>query len=286
MLLSRVKFWITQKKSVSEIIGFILLITAIAIGLFGRFVAPYSPDEMFGSPFEASSLAHPFGLDYVGRDVLSRFLCGGQTAIAIALVGTVVGEAIGIATGLISAFRGGWLDSVLGRFTDLILAFPALILSLLLLATFGTSMFLVVVAIVITTAPGAARVTRSAAQEHVKIPYVEAARARGESDLFIMTFEILPNIKSVLFVDIGFRVSSSLVLVSALSFVGLGLQPPAADWGLMIGENRLGLTIQPWPVLAPACAIMFLTIGLNLIIDSRQLSVLKKSITTELGSHV
>lgn len=286
MLLSRVKFWITQKKSVSEIIGFILLITAIAIGLFGRFVAPYSPDEMFGSPFEASSLAHPFGLDYVGRDVLSRFLCGGQTAIAIALVGTVVGEAIGIATGLISAFRGGWLDSVLGRFTDLILAFPALILSLLLLATFGTSMFLVVVAIVITTAPGAARVTRSVAQEHVKIPYVEAARARGESDLFIMTFEILPNIKSVLFVDIGFRVSSSLVLVSALSFVGLGLQPPAADWGLMIGENRLGLTIQPWPVLAPACAIMFLTIGLNLIIDSRQLSVLKKSITTELGSHV
>lgn len=286
MLLSRVKFWITQKKSVSEIIGFILLITAIAIGLFGRFVAPYSPDEMFGSPFETSSLAHPFGLDYVGRDVLSRFLCGGQTAIAIALVGTVVGEAIGIATGLISAFRGGWLDSVLGRFMDLILAFPALILSLLLLATFGTSMFLVVVAIVITTAPGAARVTRSAAQEHVKIPYVEAARARGESDLFIMTFEILPNIKSVLFVDIGFRVSSSLVLVSALSFVGLGLQPPAADWGLMIGENRLGLTIQPWPVLAPACAIMFLTIGLNLIIDSRQLSVLKKSITTELGSHV
>ena len=286
MLLSRVKFWITQKKSVSEIIGFILLITAIAIGLFGRFVAPYSPDEMFGSPFEASSLAHPFGLDYVGRDVLSRFLCGGQTAIAIALVGTVVGEAIGIATGLISAFRGGWLDSVLGRFMDLILAFPALILSLLLLATFGTSMFLVVVAIVITTAPGAARVTRSVAQEHVKIPYVEAARARGESDLFIMTFEILPNIKSVLFVDIGFRVSSSLVLVSALSFVGLGLQPPAADWGLMIGENRLGLTIQPWPVLAPACAIMFLTIGLNLIIDSRQLSVLKKSITTELGSHV
>jgi len=286
MLLSRVKFWIKQEKSVSEIIGFVLLIAAIAIGLFGRFVAPYPPDEMFGSPFEASSSAHIFGLDYVGRDVLSRFLCGGQTSIAIALVGTVVGEAIGIATGLISAFRGGWFDSILGRFTDLILAFPALILSLLLLATFGTSMFLVVVAIVITTAPGAARVTRSAAQEHVKIPYVEAARARGESDLFIMAFEILPNIKSVLLVDIGFRVSSSLVLVSALSFVGLGLQPPAADWGLMIGENRLGLTMQPWPVLVPACAIMFLTIGLNLIIDSRQLSVLKKSIATELSSHV
>ena len=241
---------------------------------------------MFGSPFEASSSAHIFGLDYVGRDVLSRFLCGGQTSIAIALVGTVVGEAIGIATGLISAFRGGWFDSILGRFTDLILAFPALIMSLLLLATFGTSMFLVVVAIVITTSPGAARVTRSAAQEHVNIPYVEAARARGESDSFIMAFEILPNIKSVLLVDIGFRVSSSLVLVSALSFVGLGLQPPAADWGLMIGENRLGLTMQPWPVLVPACAIMFLTIGLNLIIDSRQLSVLKKSIATELSSRV
>ena len=286
MLLSRVKLWIRQEKSVSEIIGFVLLITAIAIGLFGRFVAPYPPDEMFGSPFEASSSAHIFGLDYVGRDVLSRFLCGGQTSIAIALVGTVVGEAIGIATGLISAFRGGWFDSILGRFTDLILAFPALIMSLLLLATFGTSMFLVVVAIVITTAPGAARVTRSAAQEHVKIPYVEAARARGESDSFIMAFEILPNIKSVLLVDIGFRVSSSLVLVSALSFVGLGLQPPAADWGLMIGENRLGLTMQPWPVLVPACAIMFLTIGLNLIIDSRQLSVLKKSIATELSSRV
>ena len=149
----------------------------------------------------------------------------------------------------------------------LALAFPALILSLLLLAAFGTSIGLVVFAIAITTAPGVARIARAATLEVVDLPYVESARARGERATYVMAVEILPSVRSPLLVDFGLRLTTAILLVAALSFVGLGLQPPAADWGLMIGENRIGLNVQPWAVIVPAAAIAALTIGVNLIID-------------------
>ena len=150
---------------------------------------------------------------------------------------------------------------------DLTLAFPGLVLSLLLLAAFGTSLALIVVAIAVTTAPGVARIARATALEIVDLPYVEAARARGEHASYVLAVEIFPGIRAPLLVDFGLRLTAAILLVAALSFVGLGLQPPSADWGLMIGENRIGLTVQPWPVVVPAAAISFLTIGINLIID-------------------
>jgi len=247
--------------------GLGLLAVTVGIGIFGRFLAPYPSDEIFGSPFASPSSDHKLGLDFAGRDVLSRFLGGGHTAIAVALVGTVIGFLVGCSLGLVSAYRRGWVDELIGRATELALAFPALILSLLLLAAFGTSVTLVIIAIAITTAPGVARIARAAALEIVDLPYVEAARARGERAAYVMAVEILPSVRSPLLVDFGLRLTSSILLVAALSFVGLGLQPPAADWGLMIGENRLGLTVQPWPVIVPAAGIAALTIGINLIID-------------------
>ena len=222
---------------------------------------------MFGAPFSAPSSEHWLGLDFAGRDVMSRFLWGGRTAIVVALSGTILGFVLGCCLGLVSAYRRGWVDELIGRSTDLALAFPALILSLLLLAAFGTSIGLVIFAIAITTAPGVARIARAATLEIVDLPYVESARARGERSSYVMAVEILPAVRSPLLVDFGLRLTTAILLVAALSFVGLGLQPPAADWGLMIGENRIGLNTQPWPVIVPAVAIAALTIGVNLIID-------------------
>ena len=248
-------------------VGLVLATIALAIAFFGPFFAPHSPDEIVGAPFAKPSSDHWLGLDFLGRDVLSRFLWGGRTAILIAVVGNTVGFAIGCAIGLFSAFRRGWFDELNGRLTDLALAFPALILALLLLAAFGRSLFLVVVAIIITTIPGVIRIARAAALEVVDLPYVEAAKARGESTLWITAREILPNIRRPLLVDYGLRSTAAILLVAALSFLGLGLKPPAADWGLMIGENRIALTIQPWPVVVPVVAIAFITIGINLVLD-------------------
>jgi peptide/nickel transport system permease protein len=248
-------------------VGLAMLIVVLALGIFGRYLASYPPDEIFGAPFSAPSGDHKLGLDFAGRDVLSRFLFGGQTAIVVALAGTVMGFVLGSVLGLVSAYRRGWVDEVIGRSTDLALAFPALILSLLLLAAFGTSLALVVFAITITTAPGVARIARAATLEVVDLPYVESARARGERATYVLAVEILPGVRSPLLVDFGLRLTTAILLVAALSFVGLGLQPPAADWGLMIGENRIGLNVQPWPVIVPAAAIAALTIGVNLIID-------------------
>lgn len=248
-------------------VGIVMTVVTVTVGLFGHYVAPYPPDEIFGSPFSQPSREHLLGLDFAGRDVFSRFLYGGTTSILVALAGTLVGFAVGCVIGLVSAYRRGWVDEVLGRGTDLTLAFPGLVLSLLLLAAFGTSLALIVVAIAVTTAPGVARIARAAALEIVGLPYVEAARARGERATYVLGAEVFPSIRGPLLVDFGLRLTAAILLVAALSFVGLGLQPPAADWGLMIGENRIALTVMPWPVVVPAAAISFLTIGINLIID-------------------
>ena len=248
-------------------VGVVMLALPLAVALFGPFFAPYAPDAIFGTAFEHPSSQHLLGLDFVGRDVLSRFLWGGRTAIFIALLGSSLGYTVGVAIGLVSAYRRGWLDEVFGRLTDLVLAFPALIFALLLLAAFGSSVGLVVAAIAVTTAPGATRIARAAALEVVDLPYVEAAKARGEPVAFVTAREILPNIRRPLLVDYGLRLTAAILLVAALSFLGLGLKPPAADWGLMIGENRIALTVQPWPVIVPTVAIAFITIGINLLLD-------------------
>lgn len=251
-------------------VGVVMVLIPIAIAIFGPLLAPYPPDAIIGTPFASPSGQHLLGLDFVGRDVLSRFLNGGRTAILVALAGASIGYLLGVAIGVVSAYRRGWLDEIFGRATDLTLAFPALILALLLLAAFGSSIEVVVIAIAITTAPGAVRIARAAALEIVDLPYVEAARARGESLSYISRREILPNIKGSLLADYGLRLTAAILLVSALSFLGLGLKPPAADWGLMIGENRIALTVQPWPVLVPVFAIALITIGVNLILDGQR----------------
>jgi peptide/nickel transport system permease protein len=248
-------------------IGIALAVAFAGLGLIGPLFAPHEPDQILGAPYAPPSGEFPLGLDFLGRDALSRFLWGGRTALLVALAGTALGYALGLAIGMFAAYVKGWVDELTMRATDVALAFPALVVVLLLVAAFGTNLNLVVVAIAVANAPRIARIARAATLEVVDLPYVEAARARGERATYILAREILPNIRAPLLVDVGLRFTWSVLLVSAVSFVGLGLQPPAADWGLMVGENRVGLTLQPWPVLAPVIALGLLTIGVNLAID-------------------
>ncbi len=248
-------------------VGLALIVLVVCIAWGGPIVAPYDPDAIFGRSFAPATAQHILGLDFLGRDVLSRFLNGGRTAVLLAFLGNTAGSAGGIMIGVTAAYYGGWTDQLLSRAIDVALAFPGLVLALLLLAAFGTGQMLIMIAIAVTIAPGVARITRAAALGVVKLPYIEAAQARGDSTLRIAVFEILPNILNLLIVDYGMRMTSAILLVSALGFLGMGLQPPSSDWGLIVGENRLALLIQPWPVLVPVAAISLLTIGINLAID-------------------
>ena len=256
-----------RRFTVTARIGIVLGTVATASAIIGPFFSPYAPDEILGAPYASPSSSHLLGLDFVGRDVLSRFLWGGRTSLALALLGTALGYALGLAIGLFAAYVRGWLDELTMRATDVALAFPALVLVLLLVSAFGSNVRLVVIAIAVANAPRIARIVRAASLEVVDLLYVEAARARGERSVYIVAREILPNIRAPLFVDFGLRFTGSILLVAAVSFLGFGLQPPAADWGVMVGENRIGLTLQPWPVLMPVIALALLTIGINLVID-------------------
>ena len=248
-------------------IALVLLGVVLVVALLGRYWAPYGPTAIVGQAYGAPTGEHLFGLDSAGRDVYSRFLWGGRTAVVLAFIATTAGCAIGVAFGLAATYRRGWADTLLMRTGDVLLAFPQLIFILLLLAAAGVSLVLVVVALAVTHAPRVARITRAAALEIVDLPYVESARARGERGDYVCLRELLPNIASPLLVDFGIRLGYSILVVASLSFLGFGLQPPAADWGLMIAENRAGIAIQPWAVVPVVIALALLTISLNMVID-------------------
>ena len=247
--------------------GMVIATIIVLIGLFGPFFAPYGPADTIGSAYASPSPGHVFGLDYLGRDVLSRFLWGGRTALTMALLATLLGYAIGLAVGLGAAYSRGPLGGWLMRASDVLLAFPGMIFVLLLVSIYGSSITLVIVAVALANAPRIARIVRAAALEVVDLPYVEAARMRGENALYVTIREILPNIKAPILVDFGVRMTGSILLVASVSFLGFGLQPPAADWGLIVSENRAGMTVQPWTVVPAVAAIGLLTIAINLIID-------------------
>jgi peptide/nickel transport system permease protein len=246
-------------------VGIVALLVAVAV--FGPLVAPYSPTEFVAIPNSGPSGDVLFGADALGRDVLSRFLHGGLTVLWLAAVATVVGVVLGVVVGLIAAYSRGWLDDVLMRGNDVLLAFPQIIFVLLAVSAIGPKLWLIVLTVGLTHAPRVARVMRGAAQEVVERDFIKAAEAVGEKRSRIVFGELLPNVTSPLLVELGLRMTYSIGLVAAISFLGFGLQPPTADWGLMINENRLSITVQPWAVVLPVLAIGLLTVGTNLITD-------------------
>ena len=248
-------------------VGGALVCLLVGVALIGPIVAPHAPTEFAAAPFAPPSAAAPLGADNLGRDVLSRFLWGGRSVLGLSLAATAIGLVLGALIGLVAAYSRSVLDDVLMRGMDVILAFPSIVLALVAVATVGPTLWLLVLAVGLTTAPRVARVTRGASLEIVERDFVQAAEAMGASRRMILLTEILPNILSPLLVEASLRLTYSIGLIAGLSFLGFGLQPPAADWGLMINENRQGLTVQPWGVVLPVIAIALLTIGTSLIGD-------------------
>jgi peptide/nickel transport system permease protein len=248
-------------------VGVVLVLLLVGIAVIGPFVAPHSPTEFVGAPYAHPSSTALLGTDSLGRDVFSRFLWGGRSVLGLAIAATALGLALGVTIGLVAAYASATADDILMRAMDVILAFPSLVLALVAVATVGPKLWLLVLVVGITTAPRVSRVTRGSSVEIVQRDFVSAAEAMGESRRKILLSEILPNVSSPLLVEASLRLTYSVGLIAALSFLGFGLQPPAADWGLMINENRQGLTVQPWGVVAPVLAIALLTIGTSLIGD-------------------
>jgi peptide/nickel transport system permease protein len=248
-------------------IGLGIVLFLVVVALFGPLVAPHSPTEFIAVPNTGPSADALFGADALGRDVFSRFLNGGLSVLWMSGAATVIGVGLGVVVGLVAAYSRNWLDDVLMRASDVVLAFPQIILALLAVSALGAKLWLIVLVVAVGHLPRVARVIRAAAQEVVERDFVKAAEAVGEKRSRIVFGELLPNVTSPLLVELGLRMTYSIGLVAAVSFLGFGLQPPSSDWGLMINENRLSITVQPWAVLLPVLAIGLLTVGTNLITD-------------------
>jgi peptide/nickel transport system permease protein len=249
-------------------IGLGLVTLVLAVALIGPLLAPHSPTAFVTQPFASPSSQFPLGSDYLGRDVLSRLLHGGVVLLWMSGAATLLGIAGGAAAGIGAAYLGGWRDTVIMRAVDVILALPQLVFALLLVSIIGPKLWLIVLAVAISHAPQVARVIRSAALDISRREYVQAAQLQGMRGAKIMSSEILPNLISPLMVEAGLRFTYSMVIISGLAFLGFGQEPPAANWGLMINENRVGLQLNPWAVIAPAAMIILITIGANLFTDA------------------
>ena len=249
-------------------VGLVLLVLVVVISRLRPFVAPNPPDRPIGVPLTQPTAGAPLGTDFLGRDVLSRVLWGGRSVLGLAGLATLlayVGEA---AIGLVAGYTRSLLDPLLMRTADVMLSFPALLFLLVLVTGAGTSNALLVIGVALVQMPLIARIVRAATLEQSVRGFVEAAVARGESTAAILRREILPNIVAPIMADVGLRFTYSIILVASVNFLGLGLQPPAADWALIISENRDGLTLNPYVILVPAALIGLLTIAVNLVGDA------------------
>ena len=248
--------------------GLAITLAILLLASFGPLVAHYSSTALVTAPFAAPSGQFPLGGDVLGRDVLSRVLDGGWQLLIVSASATAFGVIIGAAVGITAAYRRGWVDGMLMRIVDVLGAFPSRVFALLLVSLNGPRLLLVTLAVGITHIPQVARVIRAATLEISERDYVKAVELQGVKPGKVMRAEILPNLMSPLMVEIGLRLTISIILIAGLAFLGFGQAPPAPSWGYMVQENRLGLVLNPWGVIVPAALIAVLTIGLNTFTDS------------------
>jgi peptide/nickel transport system permease protein len=259
------RFWAQRQAKVGVLLTAIILALAFLGPLLLPWATGYTATAFADRPFQDTGL---FGTDNLGRDVLSRFLAGGTSLILYSVLATAGGLVLGVLLGMIAAYTGGFVDALIMRANDVLLAIPQLVFALLAITVLGPQGWVLVAVIAITHAPRIARVTRSATLDVINEDYIRAAEMYAVPRMRILMREILPNITGPLTVEAGLRLTYSIGAIASLSFLGLGMQPPAADWGLMINENRIALSLQPWGVMLSVCAIAVLTIGTNLIADS------------------
>jgi len=246
--------------------GLVLTVLVVLLAIVGPWLAPYGENEIVGKPYTYAGSW--LGTDYLGHDVWSRVLYGGISIVVISLLATALGMVLGIIIGVVAAYAGGWLDETIMRLNDVALAFPQILLLLLVLtAVDQPTWWMIVLLVGASHAPRVARVARGVALGIVSRDYVTAAEALGESRLRVILAEVLPNMNVPLLAEAGLRLTYSIAMVAGIGFLGFAANPLAADWGLMIYENRLGLLVQPWGVLAPVIIIGIFTVGTNLMAD-------------------
>jgi peptide/nickel transport system permease protein len=251
-------------------VGLLIVAALCALALFGRYIAPYGEREAVGLPFKPSGKTRKdaiFGSANVGHDVWTRFLYGGRPILISAVLATALALVLGTTVGLIAAYNRGKLDDVLMRSMDVILALPQIISALIVISMFGASTVLIVCTVGLSTVPRIARVVRGAAVSVVERDFVAAAESLGESRFRILRSELLPNVSGPLLVEANLRLTFSIGLISGIAFLGFTPDPGAANWGLMVSENRKGLISNHWGVTLPVIAIALLTIGTGLVGD-------------------
>ncbi|MDA2803538.1 ABC transporter permease [Nocardiopsis suaedae] len=248
--------------------GLVLVAVHVLIAVLAPLLTPYAPTANApDSALLGPSAAHWAGTDALGRDVLARVLYGGRYALMVSFAATACAVALGTVVGCAAALKGGWLDDLVMRVLDAVLAIPPILALLVVVTVLGAGPAVIVLAVTIVYAPQVVRVVRAAAMGVAPLDYVTAARARGERTLSILVREVLPNIADVVSVEFAMRASWVVLLISSLSFLGFGANPPTPDWGLMISENRTAMTVVPWASLAPIIALATLVLGLNLSAD-------------------
>ena len=262
-----------KKAPYSAWFGMIVIAVYSLVAIFASILAPYGEAEIFATAFAPWGGEHILGTDQIGRDVLSRLIFGARNTMGIAIAATSISFAIGVCLGLIAAISGGWIDQALSRFIDVLMAIPSLIFALMLLTIFGSSILSLILIIAVLDSTRVFRLTRSVAVNVKVMDYVEAAKLRGEKLPWIMRREILPNVMPPLVAEFGLRFCFVFLTIASLSFLGLGIQPPTADWGSMVRDNasmiqfaKYDLTAALTPML-PAAAIALLTVAVNFVVD-------------------
>jgi peptide/nickel transport system permease protein len=259
-----------RKPTISAWVGIIIVAFFIFIAIFAPWIAPYSESETVGDTWAHSSAQFWMGTDNIGRDLLSRILYGARTTIGVALATTILSFAIGMCAGLFASIGGPVVDTILSRFVDIMLSIPLLVFALIILSMFGSSIPTLILTIAILDSTRVFRLARAVSMNVAVLEYVEAARLRGEGNWYIMRREILPNVLPPMISEFGLRFCFNFLFVAGLSFLGMGIQPPNADWGGMVRENARAIMNPMNPGLAPlwpASMIALMTIGVNLVVD-------------------
>ncbi len=262
-----------KKAPITAWIGMIIVTFYFFVAIFAPFLAPYGEAQIFKVPYAPWDSVHMFGTDRLGRDIFSRLVYGARNTMGIALITTFLAFLIGVGLGLLSAILSGWVDQILARFVDILMAIPSLIFALMLLSIFGSTALNLILIIAVLDSTRVFRLSRAVGMNIVVMEYVEAAKLRGEKIGWIMSKEILPNILPPLVAEFGLRFCYVFLMIASLSFLGVGIQPPTADWGSMVRETAeliqfaaYDITAALTPIL-PAAAIGILTIGVNFVVD-------------------
>ena len=256
-----------RQSPLSARIGLGIVLLNVLVAIFAPIIAPYGETKVVGDVWELFSTQFYFGTDHLGRDLFSRMVYGARNTIALAFVTTALSFSFGIVLGFFAATLGGWTDQILSRIIDIIMAFPTLIFALMILSVVGSSVYSLIFTIAVLDSTRVYRLSRAVAMDIEVMEFVEAARLRGEGIWWLMRHEILPNAMPPLVAEFGLRFCFVFLFIASLSFLGLGLQPPAADWGGMVRENAGAITFGIYTPLLPAGAIAFLTVGVNMIVD-------------------